>query len=654
MTSSAQFVLESYSSIINAISKEGSHYSDGPSHGNISFPINSKIGSAELPLPYFTDKFYENLCNKVTEIMKNEPTLLLLPAPIVVVGDLHGSLLDFLRIIIYFEYNSNNTFLFLGDFVDRGQFSLEILTILYSLKILYPKRFYFIRGNHEFENICSNYGFKEEIKMKSYDNIFNKGNCQDSNIINNSDNDSVFQIFINTFLYMPLAAVIDDEIFCVHGGISPYLTNLGKLSKIERPISNYTTLPLIEDIMWADVSKTIKHDSYITNTRGTGTVFSETQLDHFFRLTGLKSVVRGHQYIDCGVEFLFNKKLVTLFTASSYNVQKGKPKNKCGALVIGSLPSRPVRRESYDSSSFDSESFESTLESPSIISYEQNEEFESQEPKSNFTPIIANLNFKQSQMSYEAPIIQRTLSPRIPAIAKPNEKFVIDDNNSAVKRKRTKSILDIRKANCNSQFASTTPFTRASSIANSQKTKIIDQIPKLNFYNSNTLSSHCSVGNLSSFDNFLNSENNNSHQKVCPLAPCINSSNNSNPQDKRKKAKSVFITPSIQQNQCLTPRRSNGISCSHSMPLDIPALTELSPELAMQEFIFDSLDPLKFEEVNYVEKSRHNAPLCMKLASEQKRIGYPRRRNFKSVEFVTSGRYQTNSRRDEPAVAEKA
>ncbi|KAK8898675.1 hypothetical protein M9Y10_000967 [Tritrichomonas musculus] len=141
MSNSAQFVLESYSSILNAISKEGIHYSDGPSHGDISFQISSKIGSPELPLPYFSDKLYESLCVKVSEILRNEPTLIQLQSPIVIIGDLHGSLLDFLRIITYFEFNSSNCFLFLGDFVDRGQFSLEILTILYSLKILYPKDF---------------------------------------------------------------------------------------------------------------------------------------------------------------------------------------------------------------------------------------------------------------------------------------------------------------------------------------------------------------------------------------------------------------------------------------------------------------------------------------------------------------------------------
>lgn len=644
MASSAQFVLESYSTIFNALSKEGSHYSDSSSYGQISFQINSKIGSPDLPLPFFNDKLYENICSKVMEIMRNEPTLLILPAPIVIIGDLHGSLLDFLRIIIYFEFNSNNTFLFLGDFVDRGQFSLEILTILYSLKILYPKRFFLIRGNHEFENICSNYGFKEEIKMKSYNNIFNKNSTQESG---NSD-EVVFKHFINTFLWMPLAAIIDDEIFCVHGGISPYLTNLSKLTKIERPISNYTTLPLIEDIMWADVSKNTKHDSYIANTRGTGTVFSETQLDHFFRQTGCKSVVRGHQFIDCGVEFLFNKKLVTLFSASNYNVQKGKPKNKCGALVIGVLPSRPVRRESFDSSLFDSESYESVLESPSIISCDQNDDLENPEPRSSFISKYKNLNITTKPISHEAPIIQRAISPRIPAIAKPNEKFVIEDNCKSSRGTRAKSILDCCNArNSNSQYIGLSPFTRSNSMAQTQKKQILEQIPKISIFNStNALSSHGSVGNLSSYDNFLNNEgsSNDSYsiQRACPIA-----SNFNNPNERiqvRKKSKSVFISQSRLQSQCLTPRRSNGINLSHSMPLELPQITELSPELAMQEFIFDSLDPLKFEEVNYVEKSRqNNSPLCMKImVNEQKRMGFSRRRPVKSVEFVT-GRAQKNS-----------
>lgn len=664
MSNSAQFVLESYSSILNAISKEGIHYSDGPSHGDISFQISTKIGSPELPLPYFSDKLYESLCVKVSEILRNEPTLIQLQSPIVIIGDLHGSLLDFLRIITYFEFNSSNCFLFLGDFVDRGQFSLEILTILYSLKILYPKRFYLIRGNHEFENICSTYGFKEEIRMKTFDNLFNKNsnssNTQDSNL--SEPNDSVFSSFLSSFSWLPLAAVIDDEIFCVHGGISPYLTSLGKLSKIERPITNYTTLPLIEDMMWADVSKNNKHDSYIANTRGTGTVFSETQLDHFFKITGISSVVRGHQFIDCGVEYLFNSKLVTVFSASSYRIQKGKPKNKCGALVIGNLPTRPMRRESFDSSSYDSDQFDSVIDSPSIISCDSNSAYDNSdtclapEPRYSYMSSRHNLNLSipPKPLSHEAPV-PRPFSSRIPNIAKPNEKYVIDnsdnDDYGNCSGIRVKSILESCgcKKNGSSQHGGHVSVTRSNSLASSQRSQMCETIQKLQslYRSNNSLSSHGSVGNISALDNFLNNEpniKNTQFNRTCPL-----SLSNTDKFIARKKAKSVYISPS-NQNQCLTPRRTNSVSSSYSMPMEIPTLSNDAADLDMQEFVFDSVDPLKFEEVNYVEKSRPNAPLCMKIMSnEQKRYGYARRRAVKSVEFVT-GRVQKNVRREENSV----
>ncbi|OHT07084.1 putative serine/threonine-protein phosphatase C23G10.1 [Tritrichomonas foetus] len=312
--------------------------------------IQHIIGTEGLPIPIMPKKSYTKLCTEITNILKKEASLLEISGQVVVVGDLHGSFLDFVRILKEYDFDQNkNIFLFLGDYVDRGNFSLEILTVLYALKVKNPHRYYLIRGNHEFEQVCSDYGFKEEINSKKFE-AFNVQNDQaesdsgsekssnssnnDKKGINSEYNEDVFKSFLKSFSYLPLAAVVNNKIFCVHGGLSPYLTNLNIITKLQRPIQSYSKHPILEDMVWADLSST-KLGSFITNSRGSGITFSETQLHNFLKATGLKAVVRGHQFITSGVEYLFDKKFVTVFSASFYKRKKKQPiPNKVGVLII--------------------------------------------------------------------------------------------------------------------------------------------------------------------------------------------------------------------------------------------------------------------------------------------------------------------------------
>ena len=303
-------VLSAYSSILNQ-----------PFH-----EIRDKIGTDQLPLPSFKKKLIIDLCHEVSQILKNEPILLDLSfdGPVVVVGDLHGSFLDFLRILRYFDYRKN-IFLFLGDFVDRGQFSLEILTLLFALKVNYHNQYYFIRGNHEFEQICSFYGFLNELQNKK--------------LINDASDELYVQL-MNVFSWLPLACVLNKSVFCVHGGLSPYLKNLNSFAKIQRPLQTYASIPLIEDIVWADVT-TKSSNSFIPNSRGSGISFSDVQVEGFLKANNLSAIVRGHQFIKGGVEYLFDKKFITVFSASNYKVdskrkEKKLESNKSGTLVIES------------------------------------------------------------------------------------------------------------------------------------------------------------------------------------------------------------------------------------------------------------------------------------------------------------------------------
>ncbi|OHS95408.1 hypothetical protein TRFO_10552 [Tritrichomonas foetus] len=121
-------------------------------------------GAVKLHIPVPDATFVSNLAAETRAVFETEPPLLPLVGPIVVVGDLHGHLLDLYRIIKTFGLPPNRTYLFLGDLVDRGEFSIETICLVYAMKVLFPRNIYIIRGNHEFRSTSSMGGLMAEIE----------------------------------------------------------------------------------------------------------------------------------------------------------------------------------------------------------------------------------------------------------------------------------------------------------------------------------------------------------------------------------------------------------------------------------------------------------------------------------------------------------
>ena len=155
------------------------------------------------------------MCVKSKEIFAEQPILLELESPLNICGDIHGQYFDLLRLFEYGGYPGYVNYLFLGDYVDRGKYSLEAISLLFAYKIKFPENFFLLRGNHESENINKIYGFYDECKKRYSIKLWKK--------------------FADTFNQLPVAAVIDDKIFCMHGGISPELKDLDQIRNIVRP-----------------------------------------------------------------------------------------------------------------------------------------------------------------------------------------------------------------------------------------------------------------------------------------------------------------------------------------------------------------------------------------------------------------------------------
>lgn len=228
--------------------------------------------------------------------IKNDPIVLQLEAPVCVVGDLHGQFTDLLRIFEQLGHPPEKQYLFLGDYVDRGNNSIETISLILAYKVMYPNRVYILRGNHETPDISRIYGFYDECKRRF--------------------SPRVWRLFVDCFNYLPLAAVISKKIFCAHGGISPEIVDsMAKLHELERPLC-VPDQGVVTDILWSDPDPGIL--GWEENERGVSFTFGRDVLELFLKRHHFDLVCRAHQVVEDGYEFFANRRLVTVFSATNY------------------------------------------------------------------------------------------------------------------------------------------------------------------------------------------------------------------------------------------------------------------------------------------------------------------------------------------------
>uniref|UniRef100_A0A8V0ZYK3 Serine/threonine-protein phosphatase n=2 Tax=Phasianidae TaxID=9005 RepID=A0A8V0ZYK3_CHICK len=235
------------------------------------------------------------LCLKSREIFLSQPILLELEAPLKICGDIHGQYYDLLRLFEYGGFPPESNYLFLGDYVDRGKQSLETICLLLAYKIKYPENFFLLRGNHECASINRIYGFYDECKRRY--------------------NIKLWKTFTDCFNCLPIAAIVDEKIFCCHGGLSPDLQSMEQIRRIMRP----TDVPdqgLLCDLLWSDPDKDVL--GWGENDRGVSFTFGAEVVAKFLHKHDLDLICRAHQVVEDGYEFFAKRQLVTLFSAPNY------------------------------------------------------------------------------------------------------------------------------------------------------------------------------------------------------------------------------------------------------------------------------------------------------------------------------------------------
>lgn len=262
-----------------------------------------------LRLPIIPKKLVGLIFQKTQELFEAEPVMLDIAGPVVVVGDLHGHILDLFRILKVCHPPPLTKYLFLGDIVDRGDFSLETLILIFVMKILFPQHIYIIRGNHEFDETCERLGFLAEIQS-----VYGSTELYDQ--------------VLDVFSFIPLAAMIDHTKICVHGGIGPNFTSSDLVWEISRPLYDYAN-DIIKELLWSD--PTDKFPLYFPSDRGYGSLFGNISTTNFLRSKQLTHIIRGHQCVNDGVKSQFDDQLYTVFSASNYC---GTSRNLAGILII--------------------------------------------------------------------------------------------------------------------------------------------------------------------------------------------------------------------------------------------------------------------------------------------------------------------------------
>ncbi|KAJ7008413.1 serine/threonine-protein phosphatase BSL1-like isoform X4 [Populus alba x Populus x berolinensis] len=293
----------------------------------ISMLLRPRNWKAPANRGFFLDSYeVGELCYAAEQIFMQEPTVLQLKAPVKVFGDLHGQFGDLMR--LFDEYGFPSTagdityidYLFLGDYVDRGQHSLETITLLLALKaklIEYPENVHLIRGNHEAADINALFGFRIECieRMGESDGIW------------------AWTRFNQLFNCLPLAALIEKKIICMHGGIGRSIHSVEQIEKLERPITMDAGSIILMDLLWSDPTENDSIEGLRPNARGPGLVtFGPDRVTDFCKKNKLQLIIRAHECVMDGFERFAQGQLITLFSATNYC---GTANNAGAILVVG-------------------------------------------------------------------------------------------------------------------------------------------------------------------------------------------------------------------------------------------------------------------------------------------------------------------------------
>jgi serine/threonine-protein phosphatase 2A catalytic subunit len=235
------------------------------------------------------------LCLKAREVLQTETNVQAVSSPVTLVGDIHGQWYDLIELFSIGGALPYTNYVFLGDYVDRGYYSIETVSLIMALKVRYPERIHILRGNHESRQITQVYGFYDQC-LKHY------------------GSPNVWKYFTDLFDFLPLTILVDEKVFCVHGGLSPSIDSLDHVRNLDRFHEVPHEGPIC-DLIWSDPDDRV---GWGISPRGAGYTFGEDITARWNLSNGLTLTVRAHQLVMEGYNYTHNQQLLTLFSAPNY------------------------------------------------------------------------------------------------------------------------------------------------------------------------------------------------------------------------------------------------------------------------------------------------------------------------------------------------
>jgi serine/threonine-protein phosphatase 6 catalytic subunit len=257
-----------------------------------------------------TEKECWFLCEKTKDLLIEESNVQPVQAPVNICGNIAGQFYDILELFKTGGSIPENKYVFMGGLLGECFRSIETLQLLFLLKVKYPESITILRGIRENRNQSKFWGFYDEI-LRKYGNV------------------NVWKYCNEVFDCLPLAALVEDSIFCVQGGLSPDLKTIDQIRTLDRYIEPGVEGPLI-DLLWSEPSVDV--ETWAVSSRGAGWAFGSLATKKFNQLNGLQLIAKGKNCVTEGHEYPFSEKsIVSICSAPNF---KQRCDNKASILAI--------------------------------------------------------------------------------------------------------------------------------------------------------------------------------------------------------------------------------------------------------------------------------------------------------------------------------